>query len=114
VETRVLIVEDEPTLRTALAAYLALRGVAVAEAGSLAQARSQLAGASFDALVVDVGLPDGDGLDLVAAAGAERALVISALPDPARYARRGIRHHLAKPFELGALLERLTRICAAG
>ena len=78
-ETRVLIVEDEATLRRSLAVYLAGRGVAVAEAGSLAEARAALACGCFDALILDVGLPDGDGLELLAAAGVRRALVVSAV-----------------------------------
>lgn len=112
-ETRVLIVEDEATLRRSLAVYLAGRGVAVAEAGSLAEARAALACGCFDALILDVGLPDGDGLELLAAAGVRRALVVSAVPDPARYARHGVVHHLAKPLDLQRVLERLGRICAA-
>jgi DNA-binding response OmpR family regulator len=109
----VLIVDDEKTLRGSLARYLEGRGVAVAQAGSLAEARSLLAGRAFDALIVDVGLPDGDGLDLLESSGARRALVISARPELARYARRGVLHHLPKPLDLHAVLERLTRICAA-
>lgn len=112
-ERRVLIVDDETTLRGSLARYLEGCGVAVAQAGSLAEARSLLAGRAFDALIVDVGLPDGDGLDLLESAGARRALVISARPELARYARRGVLHHLPKPLDLHAVLERLTRICAA-
>jgi DNA-binding response OmpR family regulator len=113
VETRVLIVEDEATLRRSLAVYLEARGLAVAQAGSLAEARAALTVRAFDALVVDVGLPDGDGLELLEAAGARRALVVSAAPDPARYARHGVLHHLAKPLDLARVAERLDRICAA-
>lgn len=112
-ETRVLIVEDEATLRRTLAAYLAGRGIAVVEAGSLAEARDALRARVFDALVLDVGLPDGDGLDLLELAGAWRALVVSAAPDPARFERRGVRHHLPKPLDLRRVAERLDRICAA-
>jgi DNA-binding response OmpR family regulator len=110
---KVLIVDDERTLRESLARFLEGRGVAVAQAGSLAEARRLLSGRAFDALIVDVGLPDGDGLDLLETAGPRRALVISALPEPARYARRGVLHHLPKPLDLRSVLERLTRICAA-
>lgn len=111
-ESQVLIVDDEATLRGSLARYLEGCGVAVAQAGSLAEARSLLSARAFDALILDVGLPDGDGLDLLDAAGPRRALVISARPEPARYARRGVLHHLPKPLDLRSVLERLTRICA--
>ena len=42
-----------------------------------------------------------------------RALVVSAAPDPARFERRGVRHHLPKPLDLRRVAERLDRICAA-
>jgi DNA-binding NarL/FixJ family response regulator len=37
----------------------------VAQAGSLVEARDQVAGSSFDVAVLDLGLPDGNGLDLI-------------------------------------------------
>lgn len=112
-EHRVLIVEDEAVLRQSMATYLAARGLAVAAASNLADARAALASGAFDAVVLDVGLPDGDGLDLLEPAGAGRALVVSGAPDPARYARRGVVHHLPKPLDLGRVLERVSAICAA-
>jgi DNA-binding response OmpR family regulator len=107
----VLIVEDETLLRRALATYLERRGAVVAQAGSLAEARAALAARAFDALVLDVGLPDGDGLALLGHASVERALVVSAVPDPARYAELGVRHHLPKPLDLAHVAEHVHRIC---
>lgn len=112
-EHRVLIVEDEDVLRQSLASYLAGRGLAVALASNLADGRAALAGGAFDAVVLDVGLPDGDGLDLLERAGPGRALVVSGAPDPARYALRGVVHHLSKPLDLGRVLERVSAICVA-
>jgi DNA-binding response OmpR family regulator len=101
---RVLIVEDERTLRRALVAFLRSKEIEVSEAGSLVEARAWLARGSFDVVVLDVGLPDGDGLSLLAAVGAQRSLVMSATPDPLRFAECGVRHHLAKPVDLQQLL----------
>lgn len=98
--TRVLIVEDEVVLRRYLVQYLRMNGVEVTEAGSLAEADALLDCLDFDAVVLDVGLPDGDGLELLDRSSPERALIISANPDPARFARRGVLHHLAKPLDL--------------
>ena len=101
---RVLIVEDEAGLRGCLATYLEARGVEVAQAGSLAEAEWLLDRLTFDAVVLDVGLPDGDGLTLLERSPAERSLIISANPDPARFARCGVVHHLAKPLDLPEFL----------
>ena len=97
---RVLIVEDEVALRRWLVRCLRGRGVDVAEAGSLAEAKTQLDRLDFDAVVLDLGLPDGDGLTLLDRSPAERVLIITANPDPTRLERSGVVHHLAKPLDL--------------
>lgn len=64
---RVLIVEDIVEVRRALRA-VALRafpGLQAAEAGSLAEARQLLATDSWDVLLLDLGLPDGSGIEIV-------------------------------------------------
>jgi DNA-binding NarL/FixJ family response regulator len=62
---RVLIVDDDGAFRTKVGALLAERGHSVAgEAGSLAEARKAIAALRPSALVLDVNLPDGNGLDL--------------------------------------------------
>jgi CheY-like chemotaxis protein len=71
VEKRILLVEDNADFREAftraLGLALALEGLEVdfVEAGSLAEARARLREGGLDAALIDVGLPDGDGLDLV-------------------------------------------------
>jgi DNA-binding response OmpR family regulator len=99
-ERRVLIVEDEVRLRSYLAMSLEDARIKVEQAGSLAEARSLLARLHFDAVVLDVGLPDGDGLTLLERAPADRALIITANPDPGRFETHGVRHHLTKPLDL--------------
>ena len=64
---RVLLVEDHVVFREALAFLLNREpdlGV-VAQAGSLAEAREALPGGGFDVAVVDLGLPDGNGRELI-------------------------------------------------
>jgi DNA-binding response OmpR family regulator len=97
---RLLLVEDERALAESLAQWFESRGFEVSGVRSLAAARSALASARFHACILDVGLPDGDGLSLLSAAPAEHAVVISAAPEPDRYERRGVRHHMAKPLDL--------------
>jgi DNA-binding NarL/FixJ family response regulator len=71
VEKRILLVEDDRSFRGvfthALGEALATEGLDVAfvEAGSLAEARARLREGSLDAALIDVGMPDGNGLDLV-------------------------------------------------
>ncbi len=83
----VMVVEDDPTMRRRLAgavsgnADLELR----AAVGSVADARDALAGAFPDVLLVDLGLPDGSGLDLIRElrerGAPTRALVITVFGD---------------------------------
>src|SRR2546429_2639272 len=65
---RVLVVEDHCDTRTVLATLLSRCGCQTLIAKNMKDARSQLATMRFDALVSDLNLPDGDGLDLVAGA----------------------------------------------
>jgi CheY-like chemotaxis protein len=71
VEKRILLVEDDASFRGvfthALGEALATEGLDVAfvETGSLAEARARLREDSLDAAIIDVGMPDGNGLELV-------------------------------------------------
>ena len=60
---RVLVVEDEADLRDALVSFLRLDGMAASPAGSLLEAQACLQQHHFDVILLDLGLPDGDGLD---------------------------------------------------
>jgi DNA-binding NarL/FixJ family response regulator len=65
--TRVMLVDDHPDFRDLIVTLL--KGQpdldVVAQAGSLAEARDQAATAKFDVVVLDLGLPDGNGADLI-------------------------------------------------
>jgi DNA-binding NtrC family response regulator len=63
----VLIVEDEAVLRKYLARAMSGAGFDVATAGSRAEAEARLRERSFGVLLLDVRLPDGNGLDLLGA-----------------------------------------------
>lgn len=56
-----LIIEDEPTLRQTLATYFA-RNAAVTAVGSLAAATQAVQQQNFTLIILDLTLPDGDGL----------------------------------------------------
>ena len=97
---KLLVVEDERGLRRAMSRYLDRNGYCVRTADSLAEAHAHLERESFDLLVLDVGLPDGDGLSLLERDRAHRTLVISATFQRCDLAERGIEHFLEKPFDL--------------
>ncbi|WP_416444556.1 response regulator [Leucobacter sp. HNU] len=85
--------------------------LALEPARSLAEARAAIRAHRPDLLLVDVYLPDGDGIDLVRAAGCD-AFVISAAGDAPtlrRALRAGALACLLKPFEPRVLAERLER-----
>jgi DNA-binding NarL/FixJ family response regulator len=65
--TRILVVDDDEAFRDSVrAAILPHEGlVLVAQAGSLAEAREVIARQSFDVALVDLGLPDGNGIELI-------------------------------------------------
>src|SRR5829696_5682023 len=69
--TRVMLVDDQVDFRHLMSALLDREPdlEVVAQAGSLAEARSHAAAVSFDVAVLDLGLPDGNGADLISELG---------------------------------------------
>jgi len=61
----ILIVEDEPLIRDLIKTYLKPVGCLMTEAGDLADARKMFAGAAPDVVLLDLRLPDGNGLSLL-------------------------------------------------
>ncbi|MFI5180080.1 MAG: sigma-54-dependent transcriptional regulator [Thermoanaerobaculia bacterium] len=64
----VLVVEDEPGARAALVELVRELGYETSTAGTVAEAREALGRLATDVCITDLGLPDGDGLDVVRAA----------------------------------------------
>jgi two-component system, NtrC family, nitrogen regulation response regulator NtrX len=61
----VLVVDDEPSILNTLKKALSLEGYSVDVAGGVGVAEERLAKRSYDVILLDVALPDGDGLDLL-------------------------------------------------
>jgi DNA-binding NarL/FixJ family response regulator len=86
--TRVLLVDDHDEFRILMEALLNRHADldVVAQAGSLAEARSQAAMSEFDVAILDLGLPDGEGTDLIAdlheANDGAAVLIMSNIVDP--------------------------------
>ena len=66
-QIRVMLVEDHPDFRDLMEVLLGSQSdiKLVAQAGSLAEARNHAVRFDFDVAVLDLGLPDGDGVDLI-------------------------------------------------
>ncbi|WP_428310700.1 response regulator [Hydrocarboniphaga sp.] len=110
---RVLIVDDEPQIRRFLRVSLSAEGMQVFEAASLAEARSALRADKPDLMILDLGLPDGDGLELIPQVRESSSLpiiVLSVRDDEAGKVRAldaGADDYLTKPFGTGELLARI-------
>ena len=103
----ILVVDDEPDLRTLYELTLLREGYRVETAGNLAQARAQLEVCRFDVLITDMRLPDGMGMELLHhlkdQRRKERAIVMTAYgsADNAVEALRcGAFDYLTKPVDL--------------
>jgi DNA-binding response OmpR family regulator len=118
---RVLVLEDDPELGPAVAGGLRDAGFAVDLANDLADADLKLAVNSYDCWVADRGLPDGDGLDLLAsqrAAGSTLpVLVLTArgeVGDRVAGFDEGADDYLVKPFAMAELVVRVRALCRRG
>ena len=113
---RILVIEDDPVLANGLSVGLRLAGFSPEALGCLADARAALAAddGTFGAVVLDIGLPDGEGTALLAQmrdAGDRRPVLLLSARD--RVADRiaglelGADDYLGKPFDLDELAARL-------
>ena len=109
---RLLVVEDDPLIQLVLTRLLDLSGHSVVVASDLAAGRRALSAGAYDAVILDKGLPDGDGVDLArelrqrrGEAAAPFIIAASAAVRPAdksAFVAAGVDAFLDKPFdELG-------------
>lgn len=111
---RLLLVEDDPTLALSLEVSLTGQGHQVTSCRLLAEAQKVAAEQAFDLVLLDLGLPDGDGLDLCRSIR-RRGSIIPILMLTARGTLEarveglsaGADDYLPKPFELPELLARI-------
>jgi two-component system, OmpR family, KDP operon response regulator KdpE len=109
----ILIIEDEPPMRGFLRATLRAQGYQVVEAATAREGLAQAAGRNPEVILLDLGLPDADGLDM--ARDLRRQLrapiiVISARGqehDKVTALDRGADDYLTKPFGVEELLARV-------
>ena len=109
----VLLVEDHEPTRTSLARLLHRRGYAVTSTGSLAEAKAAATEHAFDLLISDLGLPDGNGCELMAGHSQHfgRSIALSGYgmeSDIARSKNAGFGAHLVKPLTMQSLDRTIT------
>jgi DNA-binding NtrC family response regulator len=115
-DLRALIVDDDPDFRASLAALVEREGFRVTEAPRIAEARAHLREQMCDVVLIDLGLPDGDGLELLAddemAPDLEFVIVTgnASVESAVGALRDGALDYLTKPIDRGRLRTVLTHV----
>ena len=111
-----LIVDDDDDLRDVISEHLTSEGFAVAQAPTGADALDRLKGFAYDGLVVDLRLPDADGMDVLDAALTRYPEIVAVVmtgfggvDEAVAAIKRGAIDFLIKPFQLA----QLSRVLAA-
>jgi DNA-binding response OmpR family regulator len=114
---RILLVEDDPVLTDGLRVGLGLLGFAVEAVGICAGGQASIIAAEFDAIVLDVMLPDGSGLDFLADLRASRnrtpfivCTALESFQDRMRWLRAGADACIGKPIDLDELSAQLVEL----
>jgi two-component system response regulator AtoC len=116
----VLIVDDEPNTRAALAEIVAAEGFTTAVAGDLREARIQIVRQAPDAVLTDLKLPDGSGMDLFQDLDPKLAVEVilitghASVESAVAALRLGAADYLVKPINIQRLKAILDRIPRAG
>jgi DNA-binding response OmpR family regulator len=113
-DVRVLLVEDDPEVAGAVVSALSSKGFRVTHAPTVAAAQTECDRGGWSVIVLDLTLPDGNGLDfagrLRAAENATPILMLTArdsVPERLAGFERGADDYLGKPFDLDELAARI-------
>ncbi|MDY0308706.1 MAG: response regulator [Castellaniella sp.] len=111
---RILLVEDDELIGRGIVTGLHQHGIAVHHVATAAQAEAIHTENSFDALVLDLGLPDQDGMELLATLRAiepQMPVLILTARDAIEHRLKGLHagadDYMIKPFDLRELAARL-------
>jgi len=114
---KLLIVEDEPDIRESLEDFFRRQEFLVTAAGSARDAHTALSNDSFSMILLDLLLPDGDGLDLLSrirrAGDHTPVIVLTARGEEKQRIlglKRGADDYLVKPFSLSELAARIDAV----
>ncbi len=109
-KSSVLLVDDEPATRFGFCRYLSRAGYAIRAVSTLAEAREAIGSKHYDAVILDMQLPDGNGLDWIAELRqthpSSAIVVITAygdIPIAVEAMKRGADQFLTKPVDMSEL-----------
>ncbi len=104
---RILVVDDEAGIRSTLSGILEDEGYTVAAVGTAAEATARLGAEAFDAVLLDLWLPDRDGLELLSELHDQPVIVISGhgnVDTAIKATRLGAYDFLEKPLSLSRVV----------
>jgi DNA-binding response OmpR family regulator len=115
---KLLVVEDEKSLSKSICDYLRLEGHICEEVYTYRQAAAKISDNTYSCIILDIGLPDGSGLDLIREMKAgrltDRIIILSArssLDDKLTGLNIGADDYLTKPFHMAELSARVNSLC---
>jgi DNA-binding response OmpR family regulator len=115
---KLLIVEDERSLSRSISDYLKMEGHICEVALTLNDAVNKAGVNKYDCIILDIGLPDGNGIDLIREMKSKKLtggiLILSArnsLDDKLKGLKTGADDYLTKPFHFAELSARINSIC---
>ena len=118
---KILIVEDEPSLRELTERAMRNEGYVVECAEDFITAETKIAGYNYDCILLDIMLPGGSGLDLLeqlrSMGRGENVIIISArdsVDDRVAGLELGADDYLAKPFHMSELVARVRSVLRRG
>jgi len=115
---KLLIVEDEKSLSRSIGEYLKMEGHICEYAQNYKEASVKTGDNIYNCIILDIGLPDGNGLDLIRELkknkSTDKILILSAkssLEDKLTGLKIGADDYLTKPFHMSELSARINSIC---
>lgn len=118
---KLLIVEDDASLREIMCRALRAEGYVVESASTFFEAQDKIAGYNYECIMLDIMLPDGSGLALLKhikeLGKNDRVIIISArdsIDDKVEGLELGADDYLAKPFYMAELLARIRSVLRRG
>lgn len=118
---KLLVIEDDESLREIMARALRAEGYIVETAATLFSAQDKIAGYNYECILLDIMLPDGSGLQLLRhikeLGKGDRVIIISArdsIDDKVEGLELGADDYLAKPFYMAELLARIRSVLRRG